>query len=383
MSVLHLDSRPDWTPPPATERLVPMTSIVPSMTSRWYLLVVGLLWGVAAGLALGTLVPTTYSATAAVRLGSGLVPVGQMSAPTSWADDQVGLATTRSTLTAIAEELGEEGPDVVAQRLTVTARENTSFVDFGYSADSAALAEAGADTAARIYLEVAERDARANWQAQIDVVQKLILTAPEWEVPELRRQRQALNRTVVDPGEVAEGAAGQAEQGGVNRAAFPVAGGLGGLLLAAALAYLLEARSPRVRPGLPLPAGLRDLGRLDSSGAGMMATVGLLESFPLPEGRNRHRLGAAMLFRHNEELLQQIRGAMAGASSGSEIQVVPFDCRLTDGLQTARSCDGALLVAATGRTTLAQVEEAGARLELLGVPCLGVVTVPRRAATRR
>lgn len=382
MSVLQLDPSPAGAPTPRAERLVPMTGIVASLTSRWYLLVIGLLWGAGAGLALGAMLPTTYDASSAVRLGSGLVPIGEMSAPTTWADDQVGLATTRSTLGAIAEELGEDGPEVVEERLTVAARENTSFLDFTYAADSAALAEAGADTAAKVYLQVAERDARQRWQDQADLITELLARAPEREVAELRSQRQALNRTVVDPGEVVESAAGLAERSGVPRAALPVAGGLGGLLLAGALGYLLEARSPRVRKGLPLPDDLRDLGPLNGPGVELMAAVELLETLPLRDARTCRRLGAALLGGHSEELLQQLRGALVGVGA-RDVEVVPFDPHAGDGLQTARGCDAALLVAATGRTTFAALDEVASRLALLRVPCLGVVTVPRRAGSRR
>ena len=285
-------------PEPTTPR--PVSGILPAARARWLVLLLTALLGLGVGAAAALLIPESYKATTTVRVGAGLVPVGDMNASSNWAQDQAVLAQTQMVLTGIGDQVGQTA-DEVRSSLSVAQRGTTSYLDFTYSADDAQRAEKGADVAAAAYLETARGEAEQRWQAQIDRIDDLVADTSGSHRADLVAERQKLNQTVVDPGRVIQGAAGQATRATVSPVLLPVAGLLGGLLLGAAVAYLLEARSPRRRDAdgdaveseTASDRGFVDLGRLDPSGRALLPVVSRLQQVELPSGRDRTRLAVA------------------------------------------------------------------------------------------
>jgi hypothetical protein len=366
-----------------TDRLRPVTGILPAIRARWVFLPVGILLGLLAGVGAAAVVPTTFQAAGTVHLGAGLVSVGQMNPGSTWAADQVVLAGTPEVLQGIRDRVGGIDVDEVRRRLTVDQRDDTSYLDFTYTADTAEDAELGANAAMAVYLDAAAAAAQARLTEQSDLLTHLIETSPEWEQADLQQQLQSLNRTVVDPGEVAQTAT-DAERATVDLAAFPLAGALGGLLLAGAAAYLLEARSPRVRARTPHHhlghLGLRSLGRLDPGGTALGPVAGQLHDRELPEGRKRPKVGVAVLSSTPDDVVGSVRQAFHAHPSGRKVKTVAVDLGTGSGIEAARDCDGLLLVAVEGRTGVTELEELKRRLDQLRLEALGFLTVKRRWA---
>lgn len=211
--------------------------------------------GLVVGLLLGTTVAATsapeYHAQATVRVGGGLVPVGDFSSDTLWADDQVALTRTDPVRRAVAEEIGD-GVDLedVEDRLSVTVEESSNYMVFTWTDDSAGRAESRAEAAAEIYLEKAEELAVERWRshdARLAALQEE--TDPDGDRGrQLVLERMGLEETVIDPGTVASEASGTAQRASLPAAAHVLAGGVGGLLVGVASAYLAQVRGPR-RPG--------------------------------------------------------------------------------------------------------------------------------------
>lgn len=249
-----------------SDRLRPVTDILPAIRARWVLLPVGLIVGLLVGFAAATVVPTSYRATGTVHLGAGLVSVGEMNPTSPWAADQIVLAGTPEVLQGIRDRVGGLDVDEVADQLSVSQRDGTSYVDFSYTEDSAEDAERGANVAMAAYLEAARAAAEDRLDQQSELLTQLIATSPEWELADLKQQRLSLERTVVDPGEVVQSGTDNSERATVDLAIFPLAGALGGVLLAAGAAYLLEVFYPKVRSRETLDGTpVRPLGRLDAS----------------------------------------------------------------------------------------------------------------------
>lgn len=362
------------------DRLRPVTGILPAIRARWSLLPIGLLVGLLVGLVAAAGVPTTYRATGTVHLGAGLVSVGEMNPNSSWAADQVVLAGTPEVLQGIRDRVGGIDVDEVASNLSVSQRDDTSYLDFTYTAGSKEDAERGADAAMEVYLEAARDAAEKRLDEQSELLDQLIATSPEWERADLEQQRQSLERTVVDPGEVSESATDNAERATVDLAAFPLAGALGGLLIAGALAYLVEVFRPKVRSkygldGLPW----RSLGLLDEAGRVLIPVADQLEALDVPEEQPKAKLGVAVLSTKGGNVLQAVKRGLRPHLPTRKVKTVPIDLGTGSGIETARKCDGLLLVAVEGRTGLLQLEDLARRLDLMQIEPMGLVTVPRRA----
>ncbi|MFW6774490.1 hypothetical protein ACOACO_09415 [Nocardioides sp. CPCC 205120] len=218
-------------------------------------LLVGMALGLLAGLLVAGLSQPTYAATATVRVGSGLVPVGDFRPDTLWAEDQVALTRTPPVREAIAEEIGDgTTADDVARRLGVVAETNSNYLLFTWTDDDAEEAEERADTAAEVYLERAQEEAVQRWESHDALLADLIAAydAEDPRAAELVEERITLEETVVDPGKVAGAAAGTARQTSLAPAAHVLAGLLGGLLLGLVSAYLWHLRSPNAPRQLAL-----------------------------------------------------------------------------------------------------------------------------------
>ncbi|GAB3081063.1 hypothetical protein [Nocardioides zeae] len=223
-------------------------SLAGAVRRRWIHVVVGLVVGLLLGTAVAATSAPEYHAQATVRVGGGLVAVGDFSTTTLWADDQVALTRTDPVRRAIAERIGD-GVDLddVADRLSVTVEESSNYLVFSWTDDSADRAESRAEAAAEVYLDEAEQQAVTRWRAHDARLAGLQdETDPEGNRGrQLVLERMQLEETVVDPGSVASEAAGTAERASLPAAAHVVAGGLGGLLVGVASAYLAQVRSPR------------------------------------------------------------------------------------------------------------------------------------------
>jgi hypothetical protein len=359
-----------------SDRLRPVTGIIPAIRARWMLLPIGLVIGVIVGLTVAAVVPTTYRATGTVHLGAGLVSVGEMNPNSSWAADQVVLAGTPEVLQGVRDRVGGLDVDGVASHLSVSQRADTSYVDFTYTGDSAADAERGANAAMEVYLGAAQAAAEQRLTEQSDLLTRLIATSPDWELADLEQQRQALARTVVDPGEVAKSATGNAERATVDLAAFPLAGGLGGLLLAAAAAYLLEVFRPKVRSSEALnDVPVRKLGRLDESGRALIPVAEELEALELPEDQLKPKIGVAVLGSARQNVVGAVKRALRSHLPTRRVKTVPVDLGTGSGIATARKCDGLLLVAVEGKAGINQLEDLVRRLEIMRIEPLGLITV--------
>lgn len=236
------------TAPRGAGGLRPLPSIATAIRTRWLVIVIGLAIGLVIGLVAANASEPRYAATTTVRVGSGLVPVGDFRPDTLWADDQVAFAKTRPVLDAIAEEIGDglDGDDV-AERLGVVAEANSNFLLFTWNDASVGEAEDRADAAAAVYLEEAQAEAEDRWEDHDRLLENLIAAydPADQRAIDLQAERVALEETVVDPGKVAGTADGTAERTSLSPMVSAVAGGLAGLLLGAAAAYLLHLRSPR------------------------------------------------------------------------------------------------------------------------------------------
>ncbi|MDR6175732.1 hypothetical protein QE364_000349 [Nocardioides zeae] len=223
-------------------------SLAGAVRRRWIHVVVGLAVGLLLGVAVAATSAPAYHAQATVRVGGGLVAVGDFTSDTLWADDQVALTRTDPVRRAVAERIGD-GTDLddVADRLSVTVEESSNYLVFTWTDDTAARAESRAETAAEVYLEQAEAQAVERWRAHDTRLAGLQdETDPEGNRgQQLVLERMRLEETVIDPGSVASEAAGTAEQSSLPTAAHVVAGGAGGLLVGIASAYLAQVRNPR------------------------------------------------------------------------------------------------------------------------------------------
>ncbi|MDF9717275.1 hypothetical protein INN71_03785 [Nocardioides sp. ChNu-153] len=247
-------------------------------------LLVGMALGLVAGLLVAGLTQPTYAATSTVRVGSGLVPVGDFRPDTLWAEDQVALTRTPPVREAIAEEIGDgTTADDVARRLGVVAETNSNYLVFTWTDDDAEEAEERADTAAEVYLERAQAEAVQRWESHDALLADLIAAydADDPRAAELVEERVLLEETVVDPGKIAGAAAGTARQTSLTPAAHVLAGLLGGLLLGLVSAYLWHLRSPNAPRQLALagagagahPGAGPDAGPDTARGGGLAGAV--------------------------------------------------------------------------------------------------------------
>lgn len=244
---MHDDTEPTSATQPDTGLRRP-PSLAGAVRRHWPHVVVGLV----VGLLLGTTVAATsapeYHAQATVRVGGGLVPVGDFSSDTLWADDQVALTRTDPVRRAVAEEIGD-GVDLgdVEDRLSVTVEESSNYMVFTWTDDSAGRAESRAEAAAEVYLDRAEELAVERWRshdARLAALQEE--TDPDGDRgQQLVLERMGLEETVIDPGTVASEASGTAQRASLPAAAHVAAGGVGGLLVGIASAYLAQVRGPR------------------------------------------------------------------------------------------------------------------------------------------
>jgi hypothetical protein len=366
-----------------SDRLRPVTGIIPAIRARWVLLPLGLVVGLLVGFAAAAVVPSSYRATGTVHLGAGLVSVGTMNPNSSWAADQVVLAGTKEVLQGIRDRVGGIGVDEVGKRLTVSQRDDTSYLDFTYRAGTAEEAELGANAAMEVYLDAARQAAQDRLDEQSDLLTQLIESAPEWEQADLQQQRLSLERTVIDPGEVAQSASDNAERATVDLTAFPLAGAIGGLLLAAAAAYLLEVMFPKVRADRHTGLPVRPLGRLDASGRALIPVAGRLDSVELPEGQPKPKVGVAVLSSRGGDVVGSVKRSLRTHLQERKVKTVPVDLGTGAGIEAARNVDGLLLVAVEGHTRLKHLEDLLRHLELLEIEPMGLLTVPQRWAWSR
>ncbi|WZH54119.1 MAG: hypothetical protein PIR53_09035 [Nocardioides alkalitolerans] len=256
-------------------------SLAGAVRRRWTHVVVGLAVGLLLGVAVAATSAPAYHAQATVRVGGGLVAVGDFTTNTLWADDQVALTRTDPVRRAVAERIGD-GVDLddVAERLSVTVEESSNYLVFTWTDDSADRAESRAEAAAEVYLEEAEAQAVERWRAHDARLAGLQeQTDPDGNRgQQLVLERMRLEETVVDPGSVASEAAGTAEKSSLPAAAHVLAGGAGGLLVGVASAYLAQVRNPRrTAPAAAVPA------------AAAVATAPPLPAKPTSDApRNRH-----------------------------------------------------------------------------------------------
>ncbi|WP_028472864.1 hypothetical protein [Nocardioides alkalitolerans] len=246
--------------------LKPLPSIATAFRTRWLVIVIGLAIGLVVGLVAANASEPRYSATTTVRVGSGLVPVGDFRPDTLWADDQVAFAGTRPVQEAIAEEIGDGvSADDVAENLTVMAEANSNFLLFSWTDGTPVAAESRADAAAEVYLVEARTEAEDRWAEHDQLLENLIAAydPADQRAIDLQAERVALEETVVDAGKIAGDADTTAQRTSLSPVVSAVAGGLAGLLLGAAAAYLLHVRRPRGDDDLDEVHGY---GELDAAG---------------------------------------------------------------------------------------------------------------------
>lgn len=358
-------------------------------------LLVGLALGLVAGLAVAWLSPTTYQATATVRVGSGLVPVGDFRPDTLWAEDQVALARTTPVREAIAERVGGGvDADDVASRLGVTAETNSNYLVFTWTASSASDAESGADAAALTYLEQARDEAEQRWQGHDNLLVSLIeqLGPDDPRAKELVEQRITLEETIVDPGKVAGQAAGSARRTSLSPPAHVLAGSLGGLVLGAVSAYLWYVRRgslvtapvgvPFVAAGGPRPdPGMPVLGEVSKDGTdGSLAPLGRnLVTWVLrrEQGRSRDaaRLGIHVTPDAPEGAASVVRRALRAAGVDGRVEAEEVDTSLPSWRQEYESLDAVVVVSGDDAWGDESVTLARLHLETLDVEVLGLVRV--------
>lgn len=269
-------------------------------------LLVGAALGLLAGLLVALVSPTTYAATATVRVGSGLVPVGDFRPDTLWADDQVALANTPPVREAVAERIGGDvDADDVATRLGIVAETDANYLVFTWTAGSAEEAERGADAAALAYLDSARDEAEQRWQGHDNLLVALIedLGPDDPRSKGLAEERVSLQETIVDPGKVAGEAAGTARQTSLGAGSHVLAGTLGGLVLGVVSAYLAllrrggTARTATAGPRSGVRWGVRSGVRSGAaSGGGLLAGRVRLprrRPRPTPAGPGAPSVGAA------------------------------------------------------------------------------------------
>ncbi|MDT9594390.1 hypothetical protein RDV89_15000 [Nocardioides zeae] len=226
-------------------RLRTLPALGTALRTGWRHLVVGLVLGVVAGGLVAATSPSVYQATTTVRVGGGLVPVGDFRPDTLWAEDQVALAGTAPVRDAMAARIGGGiDADDVADSLAVTAETNSNYLVFTWTDDDPAAAERGADLAALVYIWQAKEEAEQRWQGHDTLLVSLIkqLDDDDPRAEDLRAERVQLEETVVDPGKIAGRAEGTARQTSLGTPSHLLAGGLGGLVLGAVSAYLWFVR---------------------------------------------------------------------------------------------------------------------------------------------
>lgn len=118
---------------------------------QWWVVLVGVLVGLAGGGALIALGPTSYSSSASILVE----PVPSTGQPGELApinlDTEAELARSSLTARTAAASLGQ-GPDVLADAVTVDVVPNSSVLVLHFDADTPAAARAGAQTFAEAYL---------------------------------------------------------------------------------------------------------------------------------------------------------------------------------------------------------------------------------------
>lgn len=350
---------------PEPVEFMPVPPLLPTLRDRSAMLVLCAITGALLGWTAAMLLPATQTATATVRVGPGVVNLADAAAAQGSSAEATGLAMLRPQLQRLADRLGDNTSiQELRSKLTVAAQPETALVDFTATASEAREAELIADEAAKVYLESARELADAQLARQF--------RALDSETKPARGTKPgaaaaALATLVVDPGAVVAPAEGTSKPNGLPRWAFPPLGAVVGLLLAAALAHLLETLNPRVRRGVRLHVGAPYLGRVSRRAHPEQIEASLV---PAALAAERGRVVVAEVGRPAREVADLVRSAL-GHRGGRVGQV---DLHTATGLRTAAKSAGVVLLAREKVTRVDDVRAAVQRLHELGAPVLGILS---------
>lgn len=383
---------------------------------RWWLIVLGVLAGIAVAVVALQVVPKTYTSTALVQVkdigDNGSVANGRTTSSLNL-DTEAQLVTSNS-VAGRAKALLRVGtsPRELAKQVSVTVPPNTSVLSIGFSANSSSAARAGAHAFAEAYLENRKDSAESDLEAKANAIRAQIKDlqtqladsnrrlsglakgSPERsseeatnsslvaQIRELNSQLTPLVGQDINPGTIITDAQVPLSASNPSPKILLASGLLAGLLTGALLAFAVDRRDKRVRDR-------KDLERL-----GLDTMTGTVAVPAIRDG------GSTLAFGPGAEALRQLRNALlaqmprragtvivAGASDANAASAVSVSLAVT----IARSGTEVVLLSAntigcaveqafdaSGRPGLVDVlldrsDLGAAVLQVPGVPNLRVV----------
>ena len=238
---------------------MPVDDVFRAIAAHRVAVIVACVVGVVAAVALHTVWPTKYEASATYTVEPiTSTPLTGDPGRVNMATEQV-VATSLDVLTRAAIELGNSSPSAVGSALDVTVPRDSNALTFTYSASRPQDAAEGANAVARAYdvnrTEGAERvvsQARENLAKSIVETQALLNTTPvgsperavvELQLTSLQQRLAGLTAATLYAGTLVSPAVEPSESSIPGLSVFAVAGLALGLLLGCALALLLSRRN--------------------------------------------------------------------------------------------------------------------------------------------
>ncbi|QGN33903.1 Wzz/FepE/Etk N-terminal domain-containing protein [Microlunatus sp. Gsoil 973] len=348
---------------------------------RWWLIVLGVIAGVAVAVVALQIVPKTYTSTALVQVkdvgDNGAVTNGRTQSTLNL-DTEAQLVTSNAVATRARTLLNVGTPARdLAKQVSVTVPPNTSVLSIGFSASTSSSAQAGAQAFADAYLANRKDSAESDLEAQANAIRAQIkdlqrqladsnkrLATLSKGSPE-RSSEQATNRSLetqirglnsqltplvgqdINPGTIITDAQVPLSASNPSPKILLGSGLLAGLLAGALGAFAVDRRDKRIRER-------KDLERL-----GLDTMTGTVAVPAIRDG------GSALGFGAGAESLRQLRNALlaqmprrsgivvvAGASDADSASAVSVSLAVT----IARS--GSEVVLLSANTVGCAVEQA-------------------------
>lgn len=396
---------------PMSEGLVNFSEYVRVMRRRKLFIVLGLVLGLLAGYTLATIKGNSYSATAQVEVKPVTVDVASngLTASTNSVDINTEIQVAQSATVAdlVIQKLklrNLTAADLLAQ-LTVQQINTGNVLEFQYTTNSAAAAQAITEAVAEQYLQWRATQAHATikqlvqglqtrvngLQSQLVSVQATLASAPRGstaansanameallsaQISPLRTRLDDLNTLIVDPGTVIVPAVLPTSPSGFTLPLLLLAGGFIGLLVGVLVAFARDFTDKRVRD-------VADIERYLS--LPVVATFALPRTTSRDGGSARGCDSSPLFLSYAAGLLTQpevsqprtLVVAPADDSGSSAIVAVGLACALTE--------SGASVAMVASDEALAGIGDVAGRMRLVSLAALtrgSVLPRPEQART--
>jgi Mrp family chromosome partitioning ATPase/capsular polysaccharide biosynthesis protein len=257
---------PDHT---AGEETVRADDLVDLLRRRWWVLLLALALGTAAGWYAGDRQPPAYTATTQVLVRPIEVAGGPARVNLD-TEAQLVMSVRTADRARSGTDLGLTGPELV-ERVEVHVPPNTEVLEISFTAGTPGRAAQGAAAVARAYLDQRTEEAEAAVAERVSALAGRIDTlraddAADQVIAVLEGERALLEATPVHAGEVISPATRPASPTAPNLMLYRLSGLVAGLLLGLSAALLIHRLDNRVTGRSALPAPLAAQVRLDLTG---------------------------------------------------------------------------------------------------------------------